>query len=289
MTEDERSKRVTARSFGDAADAYLESRVHGEGADLDRLASWCRDAGTVLDVATGAGHAAGAIAERGVEPVGEEGEGEEEVDPAGAADGSDPDGPDERRDADRTVVAVDAAPEMVATAVDAFDGVVGAVGDAEELPFAADSVDAVCCRIAAHHFPDPEGFVAEVARVLRPGGTFAFEDNVAPEDPALATFLDRVERLRDPTHVESHPTVRWRQWLTDAGFRVEGVTHLRKSLDFEGWTNTQSLSAEERDRVERELLEAPPEAATAFDIRRTDGSIESFANPKALIRARLAE
>jgi SAM-dependent methyltransferase len=43
---------------------------------------------------------------------------------------------------------------------------------AQELPFADASFDAVACHLAFMLFDDIEQVVAEIARVLRPGGTF---------------------------------------------------------------------------------------------------------------------
>lgn len=239
-------------SFDDAADAYLESDTHREGDDLEHLATWCVDATDALDVATGAGHTAGAIADRGV----------------------------------TRVVAADASPRMVATALEAVPGLEGVVADAARLPFDENAFDAVACRIAAHHFPAPDVFVDEVARVLRPGGTFAFEDTVAPEDPAVDALLDRVERLRDPTHVRSYPTSQWRDWLIGCGFELEAVHHMRTTLEFDPWVDRLSPSPSRRDRVESILLEAPDDAKTALEVVVEDGSVVSFANRKVLIRAR---
>ena len=49
-------------------------------------------------------------------------------------------------------------------------------GDAQSLPFADDSFDAVINVEASHGYPDFPGFLAEVARVLRPGGQFLYTD-----------------------------------------------------------------------------------------------------------------
>lgn len=249
MTDDADRKRASAASFGEAADAYRDSEVHRKGGDLDQLAAWCAGATRALDVATGAGHTAGAVARTVPE-----------------------------------VVATDAAPEMVATAEREYD-VEGVVADAERLPFGDDFFDAVTCRIAAHHFPDPESFVREVARVLEPGGTFAFEDNVAPEDDDLATFINRVESIRDPTHVESYRTSQWHDWLADADFVIEETIHLQKTLEFDAWTAAQSLPEGERERVENLLLDASDEVRELFEIDVEDGEVRSFANIKGLIRA----
>ncbi|MGD8603623.1 MAG: class I SAM-dependent methyltransferase [Anaerolineales bacterium] len=46
-------------------------------------------------------------------------------------------------------------------------------GRAEELPFAAGILDLVYCVNAIHHFNQPEQFIQESARLLRPGGILA--------------------------------------------------------------------------------------------------------------------
>ncbi|WP_135366584.1 class I SAM-dependent methyltransferase [Halosimplex halophilum] len=244
-------KRSAADSFGDSAAAYLDSAVHRAGDDLDRLAGWCESADRALDVATGAGHTAGALAAAGVDRV----------------------------------VATDAAPAMVATATTEFPSVEGVVADAERLPFDADAFDAATCRIAAHHFPDPRAFVGEVARVLEPGGTFAFEDNVAPDDDALDDFLNRVERTRDPTHVRSHRVGEWVEWLETAGFTVETSLVVTRTLEFEAWLGNVDASPERRRRVETVFADRPAGATEAFEVVETDDGVESFANLKLLARA----
>lgn len=50
------------------------------------------------------------------------------------------------------------------------------VGDAQKLPFPEASFDVVINVEASHCYPDFSGFVDEVARVLKPGGTFCHAD-----------------------------------------------------------------------------------------------------------------
>lgn len=64
-------------------------------------------------------------------------------------------------------------------------------GDAENLPFAPESFDAVVNVEASHCYPEFPRFLAEVARVLRPGGhflyaDFRFSDRLAEWEQALA-------------------------------------------------------------------------------------------------------
>jgi SAM-dependent methyltransferase len=174
---------------------------------------------------------------------------------------------------------------MVATATRAFPGVTGVVCDAEQLPFAAGSFDAVTCRIAAHHFPEPVAFVEEVARVLEPGGTLAFEDNVVPDDDALDDFLNRVERIRDSTHVRSHRVGDWLAWLADAGLTVEASRVVTKTLDYDDWVANVDPPAERRERLAAAFADRPPGATEAFEITDSAGGVESFANLKLLLRA----
>jgi SAM-dependent methyltransferase len=51
-------------------------------------------------------------------------------------------------------------------------------GDAELLPFASRSFDAVLCVESAAHYPDRLGFFAEVARALRPDGWFLYAESL---------------------------------------------------------------------------------------------------------------
>nr|WP_232005040.1 class I SAM-dependent methyltransferase [Mycobacterium sp. ACS1612] len=50
-------------------------------------------------------------------------------------------------------------------------------GDAQDLPFADETFDAVINVEASHQYPDFARFLSEVARVLRPGGHFLYTDN----------------------------------------------------------------------------------------------------------------
>jgi SAM-dependent methyltransferase len=56
------------------------------------------------------------------------------------------------------------------------EGLTFVQGDAEHLPFAAGTFDAVVNVEASHCYPSFARFLAEVARVLRPGGHFLYAD-----------------------------------------------------------------------------------------------------------------
>jgi ubiquinone/menaquinone biosynthesis C-methylase UbiE len=54
-------------------------------------------------------------------------------------------------------------------------------GDAQNLPFPDESFDAVLNVEASHQYPEFHTFLAEVVRVLRPGGYFLYTDNRRPD------------------------------------------------------------------------------------------------------------
>jgi SAM-dependent methyltransferase len=65
---------------------------------------------------------------------------------------------------------------------------------AERLPFPDDRFDTVVATLVLCTIPDPEGALAEAARVLRPGGRLLFLEHVRSDDPGVARWQDRLER-----------------------------------------------------------------------------------------------
>ena len=81
----------------------------------------------------------------------------------------------------RRYTGLDLTPRMIEVA--SAKGIEGArfvVGDAEDLLFGEGSFDAVICANSFHHYPNPQAFFNEVARVLRPGGKLVLRDYTAP-------------------------------------------------------------------------------------------------------------
>jgi ubiquinone/menaquinone biosynthesis C-methylase UbiE len=100
----------------------------------------------------------------------------------------------------REVVGVDLVPELLDEArARAPENVELLEADGRALPFPAASFDVVCSARTFHHTPRPELVVAEMTRVLRPGGTMLVVDQLAPVDPLAALDLNRFEVARDPS------------------------------------------------------------------------------------------
>ena len=252
-------KRRVQDQFGGSAEAYVASRGHAAGDDLAQLVAWAEGGPTkvALDVATGGGHTALALA------------------------------PGYGR-----VIASDLTPRMLRGAADFIRGrgagnVSYTCADAEHLPFRDGAFDLVSCRIAPHHFGEVARFVAEVARVLAPGGLFLLEDTAAPEDPALAEWINRAEALRDATHVRSLSAREWRELLAGVGLAVEAEASLSKVHPFDDWFARSRTPAVQRAAVTVVFRDAPPAARTTFAIATdADGHVLSYTDQKILLKAR---
>jgi ubiquinone/menaquinone biosynthesis C-methylase UbiE len=64
---------------------------------------------------------------------------------------------------------------------------------AEQLPFADRSIDTVVSTLVLCTVEHPDRALAEIARVLRPGGRLLFIEHVRSESPALARWQDRLQ------------------------------------------------------------------------------------------------
>jgi ArsR family transcriptional regulator len=83
-----------------------------------------------------------------------------------------------------SVVGVDNSPAMLAVARQSLD-TLGATnvtlieGPIDALPLPDDSVDVAVANMVLHHAPDPAAMIAEMTRVVRPGGRIAITDEMA--------------------------------------------------------------------------------------------------------------
>jgi SAM-dependent methyltransferase len=125
-------------------------------------------------------------------------------------------------------------------------------GDAAALPFEFGSFDIAGSLRVLHHAKRPELVVAELARVIRPGGRILLADQIAPADPLTALELDRFERARDPSHTRLLPDgdVKALFEANDLGVARSEVVRERREL--EPYLDLAGTEGAQRERA-REL------------------------------------
>jgi SAM-dependent methyltransferase len=98
------------------------------------------------------------------------------------------------------VIGLDLSPKLIALAQAKYPQVAFFEGDVEHLPFPTASLDGILLSGLLHHLPDPACCVAEVFRVLKPGGSFvAFDPNRM--NPFMYLYRDRSSPLYSPIGV----------------------------------------------------------------------------------------
>jgi len=169
-----------------------------------------------------------------------------------------------------SVQGVDLTPAMVAEAErrageEGIGNVGFAVGDATALELADDSFDGAITRLSLHHIPAPGRVVAEMARLVRPGGWVLVSDIVADRDRDANAWREEIERLRDPSHWACHTPESLRAMGEAAGLVLDEEKLIPIEIDFDDWLERGSGGVEAADLVARLLREQPP-AAESFQV-----------------------
>ena len=180
-----------------------------------------------------------------------------------------------------TAVGVDIAPGMVALATALHPGVTFREADAEQLPFADSSFDAVVGSMVLPHLARHEHAVAEWVRVLAPGGYLAQVMWSPPDQTRLiGVFLDAIQAAgaTPPRDIPSGPPfflyatddalanlLRDRE-LTDITVEEVVFTHRVPDADI-FWDNFLATTVRSAALVKRQPPEMQRRIRTAFDER----------------------
>ena len=250
---DDMQKDKVKEQFGKNAQKYYESQTHAKSDDLDLLVEWLKPekSFTVLDIATGGGHVAKKLATH-VE----------------------------------TVFATDLTKAMLentAKQLQAFRNIYYVIADAEELPFLDQSFDIVTCRIAPHHFPNPEKFIDEVARTLKKGGRFLFIDNIVPEDKELGDFMNTFEKLRDNSHVRCLSLEEWTSLFVKNNLHIAQSKKRKKPFDYSVWVKRTTENDEQVEQVRNFMLSRSEKCRSYYQVETSGENITAFAIDECMV------
>lgn len=201
--------------FSKNAEAYSKSASHKTGADLGILVDYLEPGSGMqaLDLATGTGFTAAALAEKV-----------------------------------SRAVAYDATQEMLDQArklaqEKGLTNIEFRIGDVMDLKFEDNSFDIITCRRAAHHFTDMKRFLSEALRVLKPGGKLGIADMARPETDDSNIF-NKLEIIRDNSHVGALKVSTWKEILAEAGFSIDKLWTSDELYTLERWLSPVSMESE---------------------------------------------
>jgi ubiquinone/menaquinone biosynthesis C-methylase UbiE/glutathione S-transferase len=237
---------ASADQFDGRADQYGKSHILADTTDVETAIAdlKLRPNTPALDIATGNGHTAINLAKKGY-----------------------------------VVTASDVSTGMLAQAkkLAAEQGVTIDFREhtAEKLPFPDNSFGLITCRVAAHHFSSPEMFIREAARVLKMYGYLVVIDTTVSDDHVEAhTWMDTVDRLRDPSHMHYVTPNSWRKWCGDCGLTVSKVKiEPFKMPDLNWYFNVANTPPENRKKVLEMIAKAPSAVRELFKLGQEDGKI----------------
>ena len=243
------------RFFSRHAADYSRSRSHAHGSDLSALikALKPRRSEVALDVATGTGFTAMALARR----VGH-------------------------------VTGVDLTDEMLwqARTMALKQGVANVrfeLGDALNLNYPDWSFDIVTTRRATHHFSDVPKFLLEARRVLRPGGRLGIADMSPPA--GAEGFSNKIERLRDRSHAEAYTPDEWSSMVVRAGFRVSSSVVLDEVVKFDRWLYPVEKGGREEKAIRVAWKSAPAEVKSLLKADMKGPEVRSWTKSRIVLVA----
>ncbi len=249
------SQNSAKRFFAEHAQDYSKSQSHAQGADLDALirALKPKKSEVALDVATGTGFTAVALA--GL--VGH-------------------------------VTGIDVTDEMLAQAVRLArergrTNVRFELGDALKIGYPNSSFDIVTTRRATHHFEDVPRFLREARRVLRSGGRLGIVDMSPPE--GAEAFSNRIERLRDRSHVKAFTQAAWRSMVSKAGLRIQSSEILEESVTFERWLYPVEAGGREEEAIRRAWSSVPASVKRLLVARFEKGVVKGWTKSRIVLVA----
>src|SRR5579864_5428964 len=139
----------------------------------------------------------------------------------------------------RQAIGADLTPAMVEkaraeAARDAITNIEFVCADIYDLPFADSAAGIVSCGYAFHHMSDPARALAEMARVLQPGGRAAITDIIVREG-CDGEFQNAVERVRDPSHTITQSAANFHAMIRNLRLRVVSEYLHDNWHDFDVW------------------------------------------------------
>ncbi len=140
----------------------------------------------------------------------------------------------------------------------------------EALPFPEDTFDLVASAAAVHHFADPARAISEMARVCNHGGSVALEDVVASEQGVRARYHNRIERLRDRSHQRLLSLGELLALLGQAGLLVRRVEVEESVREYNEWVGVTRPPPRRSEHIRRLLQGSVEQDLSGLSVQSED-------------------
>jgi SAM-dependent methyltransferase len=187
----------------------------------------------------------------------------------------------------RHATGIDLTPAMIerARALQAERGLTNVtwrLGDVVPLPFPDGAFTIVTSRFAFHHFLDPGAVLREMKRVCAPGGRVVVADTDASADPAKAAEFNRMEKLRDPSHVRAMPRAELESLFARVDLPAPQWTPYRLEGELEGLLARSFPLPGDADKIRALFAASIDDDRLGIPIER-DGAVLRYAYPVAVL------
>lgn len=240
-TFEDKAKKI----FGERAATYTVSRAHKDPEVLARLVELAQPQKDwlALDVATGTGHTAFAVA-----PF------------------------------VKKIIGTDITPQMLDEArklqkEKKIDNAAFKLADTHNLPFADEAFNLITCRRSAHHFSDIIAALKELRRVLRRDGRLVIDDRSIPEDDFIDKTMNLLDIYHDESHVRQYRPSEWKRMLVETGFTIETIEPYTKLRPISALT--EGVSKENTIKIHQTIERLTPDQEKLMGVTTFDGEIHN--------------
>jgi len=157
-------------------------------------------------------------------------------------------------------------------------------GQATSLPYAEGSFTIVVTRFSFHHFIEPLAVLKEMVRVCAPGGRVLVADMHTSTDGTKGAEFNRMELLRDPSHVRALPVAELKALFPAAGLPEAKITFYELRDELENLLGRSFPNPGDGDRI-REIFRASARDDRLGIPIRIEGTHVNYAYPVAVLVA----
>lgn len=163
-------------------------------------------------------------------------------------------------------------------------------GDVAALPYPDGAFTIVVTRFAVHHFPDPAAVMREMVRVCAPGGRIVVVDTCASDDAEKAALFNRLEKLRDPSHVRALPLAELQGLFRTAGLPAPRCSFYELRDEVENLLARSFPNSGDEAEIVELFAASADDGSLGIPVRRATGPEGAgrleYAYPVAILAAR---